>query len=115
VQRPAYLRSPFRTETGGLSGRPLKLRANEAVRTMFRLTGGRVPIVGVGGIESGQDAYDRIRAGASLVQLYSALAYDGPALAVDIKRDLAARLRRDGFSSVRQAVGVDAAKDPSAN
>ena len=74
---------------------------------MYRLTGGRLPIIGCGGIASGDDAYARIRAGASLVQLYSALVYRGPGLVKAIKRDLAARLRADGFRSVADAVGVD--------
>ena len=71
------------------------------------MTGGKLPIVGCGGIASGADAYARIRAGASLVQLYSALVYHGPSLVDDIKRDLAARLRADGFKSVAEAVGAD--------
>ena len=73
-----------------------------------RATGGRLPIIGCGGVSSGADAYARIRAGASLVQLYSALVCYGPALVNRIKRDLAQLLRRDGFASVAEAVGVDA-------
>jgi dihydroorotate dehydrogenase len=101
------LHSRLAGETGGLSGRPLAERAWQTVATIFRLTGGRLPIVGVGGVASGADAYARIRAGASLVQLYTALIYQGPSLPVSIARDLARLLRRDGFSSVAQAVGVD--------
>jgi dihydroorotate dehydrogenase len=74
---------------------------------MYRLTGGRIPIIGCGGIASGADAYAKIRAGASLVQLYSALVFHGPGLVGRIKRELAALLRRDGFASVRDAVGID--------
>jgi dihydroorotate dehydrogenase len=72
---------------------------------MYRLTRGALPLIGVGGIASGADAYAKIRAGASLVQLYTALAYQGPALVGRIKRELADLLRRDGFGSVAEAVG----------
>jgi dihydroorotate dehydrogenase len=72
-----------------------------------RATGGRLPLIGVGGIASAEDAYARIRAGASLIQLYSALVYEGPGLARRINRGLAALLRRDGFTSIADAVGVD--------
>jgi dihydroorotate dehydrogenase len=74
---------------------------------MYRLTGGRLPLIGVGGIASGGDAYAKIRAGASLVQLYTALVYQGPGLIAAICRDLAARLRADGFTALGQAVGAD--------
>jgi dihydroorotate dehydrogenase len=72
---------------------------------MYRLTRGSLPLIGVGGIASGADAYAKIRAGASLVQLYSALVYEGPGRVGRIKRDLAQALRRDGFSNLSQAVG----------
>ncbi len=99
--------SPLAGEAGGLSGRPLAERARQTVATIFGLTAGRMPIVGVGGVVSGAEAYARIRAGASLVQLYTAMIYHGPSLPSAIARDLARRLRRDGFSSVAQAVGAD--------
>jgi dihydroorotate dehydrogenase len=104
----AGLSSRRASESGGLSGHPLAERARQVVATIYSLTEGRLPIVGVGGVASGADAYARIRAGASLVQLYTALVYHGPGLASTIARDLARRLRRDGFSSVAQAVGTDA-------
>ena len=75
---------------------------------MYRLTSGKIPIVGVGGIASGADAYRKIRAGASLVQLYSALVFHGPALVESIKRELVELLTRDGFTSVSAAIGADA-------
>jgi dihydroorotate dehydrogenase len=99
--------SPLAGEAGGLSGRPLAERARQTVATIFGLTAGRLPIVGVGGVMTGTEAYARIRAGASLVQLYTAMIYRGPSLPSTIARDLARQLRRDGFSSVTQAVGVD--------
>ncbi len=106
VSRPA-LASRHAGETGGLSGAPLKPLALAALRRFRAETGGTLPLIAVGGIASGQDAYDRIRAGAAAVQLYSALVYDGPGLVTRIKTDLAALLRRDGFASVAAAVGAD--------
>ncbi|NVO15897.1 MAG: quinone-dependent dihydroorotate dehydrogenase [Rhodoplanes sp.] len=107
VTRPPSLRSPWRDAEGGLSGRPLMGLATECLRSMYRHTDGKVPIIGCGGVSSGEDAYAKIRAGAALVQLYSALVFNGPGFAVTIKRDLAALLRRDGFASVADAVGAD--------
>ena len=107
VSRPAGLRSRHVGESGGLSGRPLFPLSTDVLRDMYRLTGGRLPLIGVGGIASGADAYRKIRAGASLVQLYTALIYEGPGLIGRIKRELAACLRADGFASVADAVGAD--------
>jgi dihydroorotate dehydrogenase len=105
--RPATLRSAHRDEAGGLSGRPLFAPSTALLGRIYRLTEGRVPLVGVGGIASGADAYAKIRAGASLLQLYTALLYAGPGLVRRIKRDLARRLRADGFASLGAAVGAD--------
>ncbi len=107
VERPATLRGRSRGETGGLSGRPLFARSTEVLANFRRLTAGRIPLIGVGGIASGADAYAKIRAGATLVQLYTALVWQGPALVERIAAELAALLRRDGFDSVMKAVGVD--------
>lgn len=107
VARPAELRSPHAREVGGLSGKPLFAASTALVAEIRRLTHGRVPLVGVGGIASGADAYAKIRAGASLVQLYTALVYEGPGLVLRIKRDLAGFLARDRFASIADAVGVD--------
>ena len=95
-------------EMGGLSGRPLMARSTEILLAFRRVTGGQIPLIGVGGIASGADAYTKIRAGASLVQLYTGLVYQGPQLVGEIKRDLVRLLRRDGFRRVSEAVGVDA-------
>jgi dihydroorotate dehydrogenase len=108
LSRPATLADPSRGEAGGLSGRPLFDLSTAVLRDMRRLTAGRIPLIGVGGVGSGGEAYAKIRAGASLVQLYSALVYEGPALVSRIKRELAALIRRDGFASVADAVGRDA-------
>jgi dihydroorotate dehydrogenase len=105
VARPE-LRSRYRDETGGLSGAPLFAPSTEALREFHRLTGGQLLLIGCGGVASGADAYAKIRAGASLVQLYTALIYRGPGLVTEIKRDLAAALRRDGFASISAAVGA---------
>lgn len=107
LARPASLRSPHRNETGGLSGRPLFEPSTALLGEFYRLTGGRIPLIGVGGIASGRDAYRKVRAGASLVQLYSALVFHGPGLVAEIRRDLAAALRADGFRSLAEAVGAD--------
>lgn len=107
IERPATLKSRFAPETGGLSGRPLTALATRCLSGMYRLTGGKVPLIGCGGVESGADAYAKIRAGASLVQVYSALVFHGPGLAMRIKRELAACLARDGFKLVVDAVGAD--------
>ena len=92
-----------RDEAGGLSGAPLFPITRDLVGEMYGLTQGNVPIVGVGGIASGADAYAMIRAGASLVQLYSALVFQGPGLVPRLKKELAALLRADGFDSVKLA------------
>jgi dihydroorotate dehydrogenase len=107
VDRPATLRSRHANEGGGLSGLPLLPKANACLAEMYRCVGGRLPLIGCGGVASGAHAYSKIRAGASLVQLYSALVYHGPELIAQIKHDLAERLRADGFKSVADAVGAD--------
>ena len=105
VDRPPHLRSADRNAEGGLSGRPLMPKSTACLAAMYKNTGGRIPIIGCGGIASGQDAYAKIKAGASLVQLYSAMVFQGPGLVKRIKRELAALLRADGFKSVAEAVG----------
>lgn len=94
-------------EAGGLSGAPLKTIANDVCRVLYAHLGRHVPIVGVGGIFSADDAYERIRAGASLLQLYTALVYEGPGVVSRIVRGLGERLARDGFSNLSEAIGAD--------
>jgi dihydroorotate dehydrogenase len=106
LDRPSTLRAPDRGETGGLSGRPLRDRARAALASAAAASTGRLPLIAVGGIDTGAEAYARIRAGACAVQLYSALIYGGPGLVGRIKRDLTERLRADGFASVTEAVGT---------
>ena len=106
LDRPDSLRAPDHGEAGGLSGRPLQTRARAALSATATASRGRLPLIAVGGIDSGAEAYDRIRTGASAVQLYSALIYGGPGLVGRIKRDLAQHLRSDGFANVTDAVGA---------
>lgn len=97
-----------RIQTGGLSGRPLAERSTALVRDAYRLTRGRVPVVGVGGVFTPEDAYAKIRAGASLVEVYTGLIYEGPGLPLRLNRGLSRLLERDGLRNVVEAVGVDA-------
>ncbi|MFC4253885.1 quinone-dependent dihydroorotate dehydrogenase [Altererythrobacter xixiisoli] len=105
IERPA-LQSRHAGEQGGLSGAPLRDMALQRVRDFRSATGGTMPLIGVGGIANADDAWQRIRAGASLVQLYSAMVYHGPGIARQITRGLAERMRRDGFSAIAEAVGT---------
>ncbi|MBW6529055.1 quinone-dependent dihydroorotate dehydrogenase [Sphingomonas sp. RHCKR7] len=105
VSRPP-LRSAHAGETGGLSGAPLRSLAADRLADFRRATGGALPLIAVGGIDGGEEAYARIRAGASLVQVYTALIYDGPGLPRRIVAELAACLARDGFANVGAAVGA---------
>jgi dihydroorotate dehydrogenase len=107
IARPA-LKSAHVNEAGGLSGAPLFAPSTEILRQMRQRLGHAVILVGVGGVSSGADAYAKIRAGASLVQLYTALVYEGPGLVNRIKRELAALLEKDGFKKITDAVGADA-------
>lgn len=106
ISRPA-LQSRHAGETGGLSGAPLKALAQQRLADFRKASGGQLPLIGVGGIASAEDAYARIRAGASLVQIYSALVYEGPFLAQRINTGLLSLLRRDGFANIAEAIGAD--------
>jgi dihydroorotate dehydrogenase len=109
IARPGSLRSPQRSQAGGLSGQPLFERSTAMLRAAFRAArGSGLALVGVGGVASGAQAYAKIRAGAALVQVYTGFAFGGPALVGRIKRDLAALLARDGVARVADAVGRDA-------
>jgi len=107
VARPEGLKGQHAGETGGLSGRPLMQPATRVLSGLYARTEGQLVLIGVGGIASGADAYAKVRAGASLVQLYTALVYEGPGLVGRIKRELRDLLRRDGFANVSEAVGAD--------
>ena len=104
VSRPV-LESRHASETGGLSGTPLKELALEALRSFHSVSGGEIPLIGVGGISDAEDAWERICAGASLVQLYSAMVYEGPRIARTIAAGLAERLKREGIANIAELVG----------
>src|SRR6516165_5348157 len=106
VERPPGLAGARAQQAGGLSGRPLFVPSTALLAEMYRLTQGRLPLIGAGGVASAEDAYAKIRAGASLVQLYTALVFAGPALVGQIKSGLASLLARDGFASIAEAVGT---------
>lgn len=106
IARPESLRSAHRGETGGLSGAPLFAPSTAFLRHVARINAGRLVLIGCGGIATGEDALAKIKAGASLVQLYAAFAYEGPALVGRLKAELAAALKREGFRSVAEAVGA---------
>jgi dihydroorotate dehydrogenase len=101
------LSDPQKDQAGGLSGQPLFARSTAVLGQLYRLTGGRVPLIGVGGVASGAQAYEKIRAGASAVQLYTGMVYGSISLPGRIARDLDHMLQRDGFASVAAAVGAD--------
>jgi dihydroorotate dehydrogenase len=106
ITRPSTLQSSHRNETGGLSGRPLFEPSTALISDFYQKTKGKIPIIGVGGIENGRQAYDKIKAGASLVQLYSAYSYQGPLLINQIKGELSELVAADGYKSVQEAVGA---------
>lgn len=107
ISRPERLVGKARSEEGGLSGAPLFDLSTEALRDFYRLTNGALPLIGVGGICSGCDAYAKIRAGASLVQLYTAMVYEGPGLVWRVQRELTDCLTRDGYGNISEAIGAD--------
>jgi dihydroorotate dehydrogenase len=107
IARPDGLTSPHLREAGGLSGRPLFARSTELLGVVYGATQGRLPLVGVGGVSCAADAYAKVRAGATLVQLYTALVYAGPGLVREMTEGLCDLLRRDGFAAVGDAVGAD--------
>jgi len=107
TERPAGLESPQRAEPGGLSGAPIEERATEQVRFVAERTD--IPVIGVGGVATAEDAYRKIRAGATLVELYTAFVLQGPSVAREINRGLLDLLERDGFDTVGDAVGADLA------
>ncbi len=106
LERFDSLSGDFAAEKGGLSGRPLTAKSTAIISNFYKLTGGKLPIIGVGGISSGSDAYEKIQAGASLVQLYTSLVFRGPAVANSINQELLALLKKDGFKNISEATGT---------
>ena len=107
LARPSTIPDDIAQESGGLSGPALFGPSTRLLAGMYKMTEGKVPLIGCGGVSSGLDAYTKIRAGASLIQIYTALVFEGPLVVQKIKRELAILLRRDGFGSVAEAVGAD--------
>lgn len=107
LDRPEGLPDRFASQAGGLSGAPIRDMSLRVLRNIYAMTSGKIPMIGVGGISTGEDAYARIRAGASLVQLYTSFVYRGPFTARLICEELLTCLKRDGFSNVREAIGAD--------
>jgi len=108
LDRPEYLPAEFYEQQGGLSGRPLTTKSTEIIRAFYKHTDGKLTIIGAGGISSARDAYAKIRAGASLVQLYTALVFQGPELVPDILTGLTRLLEKDGIDHISKATGLDA-------
>jgi len=107
IARPESLGDPRAREKGGLSGDPVFDLSTRVLADMYKLTHGKLPIIGVGGIRDARTTYAKIKAGASLVQLYSAMVYEGPAIVLDIVKELPRLLQADGFSSISDAIGAD--------
>lgn len=107
LARPDTLSEGFKAEKGGLSGQPLTQRSTDIIRKFYNETGGQIPIIGAGGVSTAAQAYDKIKAGASLIQLYSALIYQGPKIAINIQKGLIDLLHADGLSSISDAIGLD--------
>jgi len=106
-QRPSSLLSRNSDETGGLSGLPIRDMSTECIRTMYKLTGGNVFLIGIGGIGNGHDAYEKIKAGASVVQIYSRMVYEGPGVVSRIRKDLAELMLQNGQTCIKDVVGID--------
>ncbi|TDH68293.1 hypothetical protein CCR75_003242 [Bremia lactucae] len=106
LSRPNTLKGVEKAEAGGLSGLPVRDISTKVLSDLYKLTKGKIPLIGVGGVSTGQDAYDKIRAGASLVQMYSCLIYESPLAVPRAKKELAALLQRDNFKSVADAIGA---------
>ena len=107
LDRPKTLISDFKNEIGGLSGKPLFLKSTLILKKMYKLTNGQIPLIGVGGVSNGLECYEKIKSGASLVQLYSALTYEGPSIIIKILSELINLLKTDGYKNIKEAIGKD--------
>jgi len=105
--RPEALVSRHKHERGGLSGEPIKERSTECIRQMYKLTNGKVPIIGSGGVASGRDAYDKLKAGASCVEIYSSMVYEGPGVVSRIRKELVEIILENGHKSIDDVIGAD--------
>ena len=107
IDRPTTLISSSKNEIGGLSGKPLFIKSTLVLKKMYSLTNGQIPLIGVGGISNGVECYEKIKAGASLVQLYTALVYQGPMIIKKIKNEILSCLNTDGFKNIKEVIGID--------
>ena len=107
IDRPATLVSSNKNEIGGLSGKPLFIKSTLVLKKMYSLTNGQIPLIGVGGISNGVECYEKIKSGASLIQLYTALAYQGPIIVKKIKNEILSCLNTDGFKNIKEVIGID--------
>ena len=107
IDRPSTLISSNKNEIGGLSGKPLFIKSTLVLKKMYSLTNGQIPLIGVGGISNGVECYEKIKAGASLVQLYTALVYQGPLIVKKIKNEILSCLNTDGFKNIKEVVGIN--------
>ncbi|MDP1419758.1 quinone-dependent dihydroorotate dehydrogenase [Peribacillus simplex] len=107
LSREGLRSKSFTTEVGGLSGKPLANRSTKWIREIYHQVGQQVPIIAVGGIFTGEDAYEKIRAGASLVQVYTGMIYQGPGIVKSINKRLLELMEKDGFTNIRQVIGID--------
>lgn len=107
TERSSTLISSNRNEVGGLSGKPLFIKSTLVLKKMYSLTNGQIPIIGVGGISSGVECYEKIKAGASLIQLYTALVYQGPSVIKKIKNEILSCLHTDGYKNIKEVVGIN--------
>jgi len=108
IERPKNLLSINRNEIGGLSGKPLFLQSTLVLKKMFSLTNAQIPLIGVGGVSNGNECYEKIKSGANLIQLYTALIFQGPAVVNKIKNELIDLIKTDGFKNIKEVVGKDA-------
>ncbi len=105
VDRNQKLISKFKYKTGGLSGKPLYEKSNTILKKMYNLTNGQIPLIGAGGVSNGIDCYNKMKSGASLIQLYTALIYSGPTLISQINKDLIDLIRTDGYKNISEVIG----------
>lgn len=114
IDRSMVLNSEHQTETGGLSGKPLKEKSTKMIEDVYKLTNGKVVIIGAGGISNGRDAFEKILAGASAVQIYTSFVYHGPPIVTNLKKELDQLLKDNGYESVQHAVGKGVTSDKKA-
>ena len=107
IERPKNLLSKNKNEIGGLSGKPLFVQSTLSLKKMFSLTNGQIPLIGVGGVSNGNECYEKIKSGANLIQLYTALIFQGPKIVTKIKNELVDLMKTDGFKNIKEVVGKD--------